>query len=1140
MAASQCELLKRISTGNEDIIMRSRSLTCVFLILLCMTSPIRAAEEPRPAKQPINFEKQILPIFQASCFDCHDENTQESKFRLDRKAALLRGGDSGEPAIIPGQSAKSHLMKLVRGEESGLLMPPDGYDKLSPEQIQLLAAWIDQGAPWPGPHGVVTEEKLTTNHWSFQPLQKVTPPDIKDGWIQNGIDAFILSKLQDKKLTHNPRADRRTLLRRLSLDVLGLPPTPADVEQFLKDESPDAWQKQVKAALDNPHYGERWARYWLDLVRFAETHGFETNRERPNAWPYRDYVIQSLNDDKPYDQFIREQIAGDKFGNPVGTGYLVAGPYDQVKSPDINLTLMQRQNELDDMINTTGTVFLGLTLGCARCHNHKFDPITQADYYSMQAIFAGVKHGDRRLPVPESEQEQLRKSKTLVAELKAKLEHYQQKTESRRLVSLDDELLTEAAEDQLELLQPLAGRGTNPGGTGRGQQNDPGGPTRSPNLSGGKYSWWKNQPGKPVVAWNPKLRGQYRLWLSWGCGHPTHTSDARYVLDRDGNPQTSADWEEVAVVDQKKFSDGTQPTERKALWSGFLNAGLVSLEPGTKLLLVGGTDGSAVTSDLVLWEAVDESQLSQKPVKPALRKPVQVTHNVERIIPVEARFIRFTINATNGGEPCLDELEIFSQGKNVALASLGSKATCSSALPGYPIHKLKHINDGKFGNRHSWISNENGAGWVQIELPQPAAIDRIEWARDREGKYGDRLAVDYQIEVSMNRTDWETVASSSDRLPLTLPDATLQAASELYRFVHLPPEQAAEGKRLLAKLKTVQSTIASLQKTPTIYAGQFVQPGPTHRLYRGEPLAKREQVLPDAPDIFTNLNLSAEAPERERRIKLAEWIASPKNPLTARVIVNRIWQFHFGRGLVTTPSDFGAGGVPPTHPELLDWLAQELISHNWSLKHIHQLILTSATWQQSGKPNAQNLKIDAASQYWWRFPPRRLEAEPIRDSILAITGVLDLKMGGAGFSAFEVEAENVRHYHPKQTYGPEDWRRMIYMTKVRMEQDSVFGLFDCPDAASSVAKRSRSTTPLQALNLFNSRFLLQQADLFAQRLEQERPGDLAGQVERAFELCYARPPTRTEREDAVQFIKEQQLPAFCRALLNSNELLFIQ
>jgi len=941
----------------------------ISLLALLVCNADSVGEETKPAvEKVIDFEEQILPIFQAKCLDCHGEDAQESEFRLDRKSALLRGGDSGEPAIILGDSAKSHLIKLVRNEEADHVMPPDEEERLSSAQIHLLKLWIDQGAKWPGPNGAVTREKQTTDHWSFQPLKKVKPPALaadETKWSINRIDAFILSKLQQKKIPHNGVANRRTLIRRIYLDVLGLPPTPKQVQQFIEDDSADAYQKLVEQTLSSSHYGQRWARHWLDLVRFAETHGFETNRERPDAWPYRDYVIQSFNEDKPYDQFIKEQIAGDSFGSTIGTGYLVAGPYDLVKSPDINLTLMQRQNELDDMINTTGTAFLGLTLGCARCHNHKFDPISQTDYYSLQAIFAGVKHGDRSLPIPKSQQQKLERTVKQIASLQVELEKYRHK---------------------------------------------------------------KKSPSKLVQA-----------------------------------------------------------------------AG-----------------------------------------KTPLREPVQTINNIERFVPTETKYVRFTIHATNQSEPCLDELQIFTGNENIALAKTGAIATCSSSLPGYPIHQLKHINDGKFGNSHSWISHENGGGWVQIEFPELRVIDRIEWGRDRDGRFSDRLATDYVIEVSTNAKKWKAVASSKDRLPFALSKSQSKSKKTSYNFDHLSSKQAKTAKRLLSELETAQKKLKSLRTTPKVYAGQFVQPGPTHRLYRGEPLAKREQVSPDAPEIFTELNLKTDAPEATRRKRLAEWIASPQNPLTARVMVNRIWQFHFGQGLVTTPSDFGSGGVPPTHPELLDWLAGELISHNWSLKHIHRLILNSATYQQSGKPNQQAIQMDAASQYWWRFPARRLAAEPIRDSILAVSGSLNIQEGGPGFSAFEVDAENVRHYHPKKTYRSDDFRRMIYMTKVRMEQDSVFGLFDCPDAASSVAKRSRSTTPLQALNLFNSSFLLQQADLFSKRLQKEKPNDLTGQVNLAFQLCYSRPATPTEQKEAADFIAKYEQNAFCRALLNSNEFLFLQ
>jgi hypothetical protein len=323
-----------------------------------------------------------------------------------------------------------------------------------------------------------------------------------------------------------------------------------------------------------------------------------------------------------------------------------------------------------------------------------------------------------------------------------------------------------------------------------------------------------------------------------------------------------------------------------------------------------------------------------------------------------------------------------------------------------------------------------------------------------------------------------------------------------------------------------------------VYAGTFSQPGPTYRLYRGEPGSPREQVTPAAIRSLTDLALPADAPEHQRRLALANWIVDTNNPLTARVMVNRLWQFQFGTGIVDTPSDFGANGSPPTHPELLDWLAVEFMESGWSIKHMQRLILTSDAWTQDSRPRPEALRVDAGSRWLWRFPPRRLEAEGIRDSMLSVSGTLDLRMGGAGFSAFEIEPENVRHYFPKTSYGPDDWRRMIYMTKVRQERDSVFGLFDCPDGSQVVPVRSRSTTPLQALNLLNSPFVMQQAGFFARRLEREAE-TTEERIRLAYQLCFGRLPDPDETGHAAEFIAATDLKQFTRAMLNANEFLFI-
>lgn len=912
-------------------------LRSFWMLALVVSSTSLCAEDR------VDFVKHVRPILEKHCFRCHNADKQEGGLRLDLRASGLKGGDNYAPAILPGKSAKSPLIDFISRDDADLRMPPKG-DRLSAAEIKLLSLWIDQGADWPAETDALAN--AGAKHWSFQPVQRSQPPQVKLAATgnANAIDAFIAEKLNAKELAHSPRADRRTLIRRLNLIMHGLPPTPEAIDAFIKDDSPDAWKKLVDAALDSPRYGERWAQHWLDLVRFGETHGFETNRERPNAWPYRDYIIRALNADKPYDQFIREQVAGDALGADVATGFLVAGPNDIVKSSDINLTLMQRQDELTDIVNTTGVTFLGLTLGCARCHNHKFDPITQRDFFALQAVFAGVQHADRNLP-----------------------------------------------------------------------------PT------------------------------------------PERVS-------------------QLAAIDRR----------------------------------------------------IDALVKQLEPFRSPLREPVNAQHNVERFTAQTAKYVRFTVLATNGGQPCVDELEIFSEGKNVALSKAGTRVTCSSSLPGYAIHKLEHVNDGQYGNSHSWISNESG-GWVQVELPAAVPIDRVEWGRDREGKFKDRMPTRYRLECAAEPDQWKLVASSDDRQPFS--DQANALAS--YRFDDAPASDAEQGKRWLAELEAARKEKTQINQSALAYVGTFQQPGPVHRLYRGEPSAKREEVAPDTIELLGSLKLTSATPEQERRRKLADWLTSKSNPLTARVLVNRLWQFHFGRGLVDTTNDFGRNGVAPTHPELLDWLASELMDSGWSIKHVQRLILMSHTWQQDSRPQARGIEVDGGGQLLWRFPPRRLEAEAIHDSILAVSGVLDVRMGGPGYDGFEVQYENVRHYFPKKTFGQDDYRRMVYMKKVRAEKESTFGAFDCPDASQVVARRTSSTTPLQALNLLNSDFIQHQAQLLTARLRKDAGESTAAQVKRAFQLSFGREPTPDEQTDAAQFVDQHGLLLFCRALFNANELLFV-
>lgn len=934
--------------GTDMSIPRLSPILLGGLLLVSMGAPVDQpgtdeAEGPKPT---VEFDRDIQPIFEAHCYSCHGPDRERSGLRMDQMANVLRGGDSGEPGIVPGDSEASFLLHTLTGEDDAVDQMPLNRDPLSGEQIDLIRRWIDEGAQGAAGSEGSVEDFLQTDHWSLQPVvDPEVPVSASDPWCANTVDAFVIDKLNTSGLEPSPEADRRRLIRRAFFTLHGLAPTPEQMRRYLGDERPGWYALMVDDLLESPRYGERWARHWLDVVRYADTDGFETNLPRHNAYHYRDYVIRAFNADVPYDRFILDQLAGDTTGEDAATGFLVAGTKDVVASPDPGLTAMQRSNELADMVNVTSSAFMGLTVACARCHNHKFDPILHTDYYAMEAFFAGVRHGERPLA---REQDQIERLNELIAGIDA----------------------------QLDSFSPLA------------------------------------NPGPDAAAHRPAVN---------------------------------------------------------AAW------------------------------------------------------------NVERFTPVRARYVRIVIEATNNGiEPCIDELEVYTAAAqddtstNVGLQAAGGVASSSGAYAGNPKHQLEHLNDGRYSNDYSWISNQNNRGWAQITLAQEHEIDRVVWGRDRTSGYQDRLAVDYRIEVAVEPGVWTIVARSSDRAAIGEPAPRSQAS----------PERDA----LLAERQSLRNQAAATNA----YAGTFMQPAPTHRLSRGDPMQPREAVAPDMIAVLGSLELDLNAPEQDRRVALAHALVAEDNPLTARVMVNRIWQHHFGEGLVRTPSDFGKMGAEPTHPELLDYLATRFVESGWSVKAIHRLILNSNTFKQDSVPNIAAMSIDSGNTLLWRFTPRRHEAEVIRDSMLRSSGKLDLTMYGPGFSFFLPNNNYVRVYEHKRSFGPEDWRRMIYAQHVRMERDLTFGGFDCPDGAQGAPRRPRSTTALQALNLFNSPFVLHQAELLADRLVEDAGDEPDTQVERAYALLFSRSPSQEELDACVAFINEHGLHALCRVLYNTNEFLFVE
>ncbi len=900
------------------------------------------------------FRRDVQPILTGKCLACHASDKKKGGLDLSRRALALTGGERGE-AIVAGKPDESLLLELLSDGQ----MPPK--NPLKPEQVAAFRSWIEAGAPYESEP--LTARRAGPDWWSLQPIRRPeVPSPSQPGWVRNPIDAFILAKLDEHGLKPSSEVDRATYIRRVTFDLTGLPPTPEQIRAFVNDASPDAYETLVDALLASPRYGERWGRHWLDVVRFAESHGYETNQLRPNAWPYRDYVIRAFNEDTPFARFVEEQLAGDArtggdWLTEAATGFLVGGTHDVVGNQTIEGMRQQRADDLDDIITATGTAFLGLTVNCARCHDHKFDPIGQEDYYGLQAVFAGVQHADREVPAPDAE-----RRREAAAALRSEL------------ARIDRELDT---------LEPLA-------------RADLG------------------APGRPGV--NPR-------------------------------------------------------------------------------------------------------------------------RNVDRFEPVAARFVRFTVQATNNGiEPCIDELEIWSSGgepRNVALAEGGAKPSASSTYPNSDIHRLEHINDGQYGNSRSWISAVPGKGWVGIELPETTVIDRIVWGRDREERYQDRVPTEYYIEVATEPGQWRVVASSADR-------AAFQAEAMSNELAAQSTEPTERRRRLLDQRKALGERLAELSPTMRVYAGTFSAPGPTHLLTRGDPMQQGKEVPPSAlRALGPRLVLETDTPERERRLALARWIADPTNPLPARVMVNRLWHYHFGQGIVNTPSDFGFNGDRPSHPELLDWLASEFLAGGGRLKPIHRLIVLSSTYRQSSRMVEHAMTVDQENRLLWRMNPRRLEAEAIRDAMLWVSGALDLRMGGPGYNLWEKNTNYVVVFTPKNKLGPDEFRRMVYQFKPRSQQDPTFGAFDCPDGGLVAPRRNVSTTALQSLNLLNSRFVIDQAARFAERLRQEAGEDVRAQVRSAFALAFGREPTPVELEKAAELIREHGASSLCRALFNANEFLYV-
>ncbi len=974
----------------------------------------------------VDFIRDVQPIFEAKCVKCHGAEKQKGGYRLDVKRIALTGGDNHAPNIVPGKAGASPLITFVSGGDPDMKMPPKG-EPLDDAQLATLRAWIDAGAEWPASASGADHDPL--EWWSLQPVVRRSPP----GNVAHPIDAFILTKLAEKQLTPSPPADARTLCRRITFDLTGLPPTPEEILAFEAATAADrdaAIEALTDRLLASPRYGERWARHWLDVVHYGDTHGYDKDKPRNNAWPYRDYVIRALNEDKSYARFVQEQLAGDVLfpGTHDGIealGFIAAGPWDFIGHAEVPETKtdgkIARHLDRDDMVaNTIGT-FCSATVHCAQCHNHKFDPISQEDYYSLQAVFSALDRTDRKYYRDD--------------QFNARFQELQrqQRDAETALAAIEEPLKKAAGAELVELQRRIDG-------ASKAATQKPGNPTPD-------YGYHSAiAPTPDVVKW-VQIDLDASVALERVALLPCY-DDFNKIGAGFGFPVRF----KVEVSDDPEFKTGVKQFWRRhdeTFMADFKNPGLTPFT--TSAVQDDGTAG----------------------------RYVRIT--ATKLAPRKDDFIF-----------ALAEVQIFDAGgANVAL---GKTVTSLDSIEAPPRWRRANLTDG-----HAPVA--------------PTADERGKLLAEREA-------------LLLGKADEPT----KQRRKAALAEKA-RVAAELGK---LPPPAAVYAG-------TIHSGSGSFIGT----GAKGGQPRPIFLLARGQVTQPGREMVPGSLSALkfqpARFSIPSTAPEGERRAALARWITDPQNPLTWRSIVNRVWQYHFGRGLVETPNDFGKNGALPSHPELLDWLASEFRDGGGSLKKLHKLILTSATYQQSsgGSPNAE--RIDANNALLWRQNRRKLEAEAVRDSVLAISGKLDLTMGGAGWQDFVIERpEHSPHYRYDlaDPNDPKTWRRSIYRFIVRSQTQPWMTSLDCADPSIRVDRRNESLSALQALALLNNGFMLTQAQHFATRLQREA-SDLPAQIDRASELAFGHKPSAADRTKLVAFAEANGLPNLCRVLLNLNEFAFV-
>lgn len=1007
-----------------------------FGIILAMTQ-VATAQEPSAASR--SFDRDIAPLLARRCLDCHSGTEKKGMLDLSRFESAMKGGESGA-ALVAGRAADSLLWQRVRDGE----MPPK--KPLPKEEIELLKRWIDGGAVWGkspiDPFAFTTSARAGYDWWSLQSVRRPSVPKIdnRQSNIENPIDLFVLFRLEQEGLSQSQLAEKRTLIRRLSLDLIGLPPTPDEIADFENDDSPKAYLKLVDRLLDSPHFGERWARHWLDIIRFGESQGFERDKLRTNSWRFRNWIVDAFNRDMPYDEFVKLQLAGDVLrpNDPeaiIATGFLVAGAYDEVGQSQQSAAMraIVRQDEMEDYVSTIGETFLGLTVHCARCHDHKFDPILARDYYQMSAFLAGVRHGERDLP-PGNDAWQVSQRKVVedmnlaLNSLTARLSELEAETRQQILSERRNRL-----DQKVPPPQPMA----------RWEFND---------------DLRDSQGELHVTAHGAKLKDGALLVngrLAYAVTAPLKKSIKEKTLEV---------WLKLDHLNQSGGGAITLQTLDGATFDSIVFA---EREPNRWMA---GSNGFVRTQS---FQAPEETEADK--------------HVVHFAIVYDADG---TITGYRNGQ-------------------LYGQPYKSSGPMTFESDKSQFV----FGLRHSPVGGNKMLA---------AAIDRA--------AFHDRALTAAEVAASAG------VFSN--------------AISEQELLTRLPESVRSERTQLKFESEHLRKQLARASEN-RVYAVAPKQPEVTRVLLRGNPATPAEEVFGDGLSAFsqrtlavdskeleTGTSLPKDASDSERREALATWITDRRNPMFARVIVNRLWHYHFGVGIVDSPSDFGFSGGRPSHPELLDWLSAELMDHNWSLKHIHRLIVNSATYRQSSRPRVDAVQKDANNRLLWRKSPQRIDAETLRDAVLRVTGELNTTIGGPGYQDFTTFTFNSQFYDIVDPVGASFNRRSLYRTWVRSGRNPFLEVLDCPDPSTKTPRRAVTTTPLQALSLLNNSFMLRMSDRLAESVLNASQNDPDQAIAQLVERILGRKPTNIEVIELREFAKQHGMSRLVRVLFNCNEYLY--